>query len=174
MLDIIFMQHGHNTWIERCQYVHKKSEKYETDQQRRRANAIIAAFYDHQHEVSAYDRQQIFDEPIEDKLTKSAGQLLLWAEMTKPALRQAMKEFKESNKSQSTIGFKISRRKRSKIHKKRNQTKHKQRTQRRRQDMQIISTIPLRLATTPRTNTSTRRTRSRRQNPTKTDTNHPT
>ena len=167
------MQHGHNTWIERCQYVHKKSEKYETDQQRRRANAIIAAFYDHQHEVSAYDRQQIFDEPIEDKLTKSAGQLLLWAEMTKPALRQAMKEFKESNKSQSTIRFKTSRRKR-KIHKKRNQTKHQQRAQRRRQDMQIISTIPLRLAATPRTNTSTRRTRSRRQNQTTTDTNHPT
>ncbi len=105
----LFLKHSHSFWIERCQSTHTKTINFETEQQRRRANAIVTAMYDHEYDVCVNDRDHIFDTTLEEKLKTSAGQLLLWADMFKPALRRAIQDFKNSNRSQTTIRFKKTR-----------------------------------------------------------------
>ncbi len=169
----LFLKHSHSFWIERCQSTHTKTINFETEQQRRRANAIVTAMYDHEYDVCVNDRQHIFDTTLEEKLKTSAGQLLLWADMFKPVLHRAIQDFKNSNRSQTTIHFKKKRRRTKRAHKKSTTTKHHQRSLR---DADLIRQIPLRFAPTLRTRrTSARRpTTSRSHDQTQGDNNHPT
>jgi hypothetical protein len=98
-------QYAHKTWIERCQLVHDKESTRESVQARTRAVQLVTTMYRHQDSVNAQDRANIFGRSLQDRLTDtSANDLTTWYDTVLPALKRAIKDYKQQSKrGQTTI-----------------------------------------------------------------------
>ncbi len=67
--------------------------KYETQQERRRAEVAVRAAYHHYNHIHQSDREQIFNVSLEDKLKKPAKSLLQWYDKIKTSLKTAIRDY---------------------------------------------------------------------------------
>ena len=103
-LTCFFITFAHSMWIERCTNVHPTTHKFETEQNRRRAEALVKAAYRHQENVSQADKEHLFSIPLETKLAESASSLINWHKTIKRVLKQSVKDHaKHQQENQSPI-----------------------------------------------------------------------
>ena len=74
LIDFMFTE-GHKRWKERCDTVHKKIKRNETEQERLRVTSKVSAIYTLAMEVGYRDRHRIFSKTLEDKLKETVYQL---------------------------------------------------------------------------------------------------
>jgi hypothetical protein len=90
---IEFLWHrGHKVWTDRCDKVHRKLKRAETEQQRRTADAKVTALYKHAEDVGYYDRHKLFTRSLAQKLKEPARSLQRWVVLATPAIKQAARE----------------------------------------------------------------------------------
>ncbi len=90
---VAFIKASKKIWVERCHNANDKTSKYETQQERRRAEAAVRAAYRHYDHIGSSDREQIFEVPLEDRLKQPAKSLLLWYDNTKTSLKTAISDY---------------------------------------------------------------------------------
>jgi hypothetical protein len=95
---------SHETWLERCQVVHHRTSRQESAHEALRAETRLRATYRYSNEVNALDRENIFGIALETRLQHSAQEILTWCATIKPALKRAIKDFKQQmGKGQTKI-----------------------------------------------------------------------
>jgi hypothetical protein len=92
---------GHAQWKTRCDKVHEKVKRNETEQARKTINSKVTALYTVAMEVGYRDRYHIFSKTLEVKLRESVYQLQRWVALNSPAVKQAAHDFKRRNKAQT-------------------------------------------------------------------------
>ena len=92
-LTKFLLSFAHELWIARCDSIHHNVARFETEQQRRRANVAVTAVYQHRHNISVSDQEQFFKIPLEEKLKESASSLITWHATIKKALKRAVKDY---------------------------------------------------------------------------------
>ena len=92
-------QQGHKLWTQRRTEVHKaNSESNPQNHHRQATETRVKAMYSMAMHVNANDRV-IFDKPLEERLTMRTRTLKNWVKTYTPALRQAICEAKEQQKT---------------------------------------------------------------------------
>jgi hypothetical protein len=95
------LNEGFEKWKVRCDIVHAKTKRNETEQNRIRIDSKVRALYDMALEVGYRDRHHIFSKTLEDKIKESVHQLERWVATTTPAIKQAVHDFKRRSKAKT-------------------------------------------------------------------------
>ena len=95
---------SHETWSERCQVVHHKTSRQDSEHEKLRAETRLKAIYRYSNAVNALDRENIFgiDIDIDIRLRQSSQDILIWCSTIKPALKRAIKDFQEEMRKGQT------------------------------------------------------------------------
>jgi hypothetical protein len=96
LIEFFFLE-GHEVWKQRCDKVHAKNKRNETEQSRIRINSKVSALYTMAMEVGDRDRHNIFSNTLEQKQQESVSQLQRWVANTTPAIKQAAHYFNRRN-----------------------------------------------------------------------------
>jgi hypothetical protein len=100
LIDFL-LKEGFERWKSRCDVVHEKVNRNETEQARLMIHSKVTALYTVALEVGYRDRHHIFSKTLEDKLKESVRQLERWAATTSPAVKQATHDFNRRNTEQT-------------------------------------------------------------------------
>ena len=98
-----FLIQAHRLWINRCEFIHNKISKYETEQQQRRAHSKVRGLYKLKTEISTFDQEMFFGTDLQEKLKQSASSLLIWCDSILPALQRAIADNKKENATQPRL-----------------------------------------------------------------------
>jgi hypothetical protein len=98
------LKSAHEIWLERCQVVHHKTSRQESQNEIIRAQTRLRAIYRYSEAVNALDRENIFGIDLNIRMQHSAQEILTWCSTINPALKRAIKDFKvEMKKGQTKI-----------------------------------------------------------------------
>ena len=100
LIDFI-LNEGYERWKNRCDKVHEKVKRNETEQARQTINSKVSALYTVAMDVGYRDRYHIFSKTLEDKLKESIYQLQRWVAINSPAVKQAAHDFKRCTKAKT-------------------------------------------------------------------------
>jgi hypothetical protein len=100
LIDFMLTE-GYERWKTRCDKVHEKIKRNETEQARLTINSKVTALYTVAMDVGYRDRYHIFSKTLQDKLKESVHQLQRWVAITTPAVKQAAHDFKRRTKAKT-------------------------------------------------------------------------
>jgi hypothetical protein len=93
---------SHETWLERCQVVHHKTSRQESEHETLRAATRLRAIYRYSNAVNALDQENIFGIDLQTRLQHSAQEILTWCATINPALKRARKYYKNEMRDGQT------------------------------------------------------------------------